>query len=195
MTRQALRAFRGLTLIELMVTVAMLAILAYVATPNLSAFKRNAELTSATNALVGSLATARSEAMKRGYSAMIMPASGTSWTDGWVVFVDVNRNNTYDSSTDITLNQQNALPTYFSVAGAGSVTPASGTPYIMFDASGYARLTSGGFGASTFSISRNDLTGSALLEQTRRIKIGSTGRVRSCKPKSASDTDCSSSGS
>lgn len=186
---------RGFTLVELLVTMSLAGILAYTAIPSLTVFKRNAELTSATNALVGSIAAARSEAMKRGLNAMIVPSSNNDWAGGWVVFVDVNRNGSYDAATDVTISQQEALQDYFSVTGAGTASPVSGSKYIMFDASGYGRLASGGYSGSTLSIARNDLASGELLAQTRRIKVATTGRVRSCKPVSASDALCSSTGS
>lgn len=183
----------GFTLIELMVTVALAAILAYVAIPNLSAFVRNAELTSATNALVAAMGTARSEALKLNYNALVVPASGNRWENGWIVFVDKNFNNTFDPATESVISSQAALPAYFAV----NALPSSTTPYVLFNASGYAKNSTGGFGASNFTIARNDLpTGSKeLLEQTRRAIIASTGRVRTCKPTTTTDANCPSSGS
>lgn len=183
----------GFTLIELMVTVALAAILAYVAIPNLSAFVRNAELTSATNALVAAMGTARSEALKLNYNAVVVPASGNSWESGWIVFVDKNFNNTFDPATESVISRQAALPAYFTI----TALPASSTPYVLFNASGYSQNSTGGFGASNFTIARNDLPAGSkeLLEQTRRTIIASTGRVRTCKPTSTADTNCPSSGS
>ena len=76
---------RGFTLIELMVTLAIAAVLLLVAIPSMTAFKRNAELTSATNTLLASINAARGEAMKRGTNAMVVPANGSDWNTGWIV--------------------------------------------------------------------------------------------------------------
>lgn len=178
----------GFTLIELMVTVALAAILAYVAIPNLSAFVRNAELTSATNALVAAMGTARSEALKLNYNAVVAPASGNRWENGWIVFVDKNFNNAFDPATESIISRQAALPAYFTVTSL----PASTTPYVLFNASGYAKNSTGGFGASDFVIERNDLPAGSkeLFEQTRRTNIASTGRIRTCKPIKVNDTNC-----
>ena len=178
----------GFTLIELMVTVALAAILAYVAIPNISAFVRNAELTSATNALVTAMGTARSEALKLNYNALVVPASGNRWENGWIVFVDKNFNNTFDPATESIISRQAALPAYFTV----TLAPASSASFVLFNASGYAKNSTGGFGASDFTIERNDLpTGSKeLFEQTRKTNIASTGRVRTCKPTRTNDPNC-----
>ena len=192
MRRSHKRAF-GFTLIELMVTIAIAAILLTVAVPSFTTYLRNAELTSASNNLIATINTARGEAMKRNRRTMVVPTSnGTDWTTGWVVFVDLNGNNSYDSATDLTVTTKTALPSYLSVTGTGSANDPT-APYIMFDASGYAAVVGGGFGGLTLSISRNDVTGSQLVNETRRIKIGRTGRVRSCKPVSATDAQCSTS--
>lgn len=185
------RSSSGFTLVELMITLAIAAILLMVAVPNLSAYRRNAELTAAANTLMASLNTARSEAMKRGRNAMIVPTNNaSSWNDGWVVFVDIDRSQNFNESTDAVVSSQVALPAGMSVSGVNSATGA--TPYIMFDASGYSRLKAGGFGALTLTIARTEGTVSEQLDQTRRVVIASTGRVRMCKPISASDANCAS---
>lgn len=185
------RSSSGFTLIELMITLAIAAILLMVAVPNLSAYRRNAELTSAANTFMASLNTARSEAMKRGRNAMVVPTNnGSNWNDGWVVFVDIDRSQNYNESTDTVVASQAALPAGINITGVNSA--AGGTPYVMFDASGYSRLKAGGFGALSLSMARTEGTVAEQLDQTRRIIIASTGRVRICKPLSATDANCAS---
>jgi len=171
----------GFTLIELLVTLAIAAILLVIGVPSFTSFQRNSELTAATNAFVAAVNAARGEAMKRGMNAMVVPTDGTSWNNGWTVFVDQNRNFTFDDGTDVTVLKQAALPSYFSVSGSG--TAASSAPYILFDASRYAKTRTTGFGALTLSIARNDSNNATLIaQQTRRIIIAMTGRPRSCQP-------------
>ena len=176
----------GFTLIELLVTISIAAILMMVAVPSLSTFLRNAQLTSFTNTMLAAVNAARGEAMKRGMYAMVVPVDSTSWDSGWIVFVDVDRSRTYNASSDIIVLTHEAKPSYLTITANGSA--AVSPPYIMYDASGYSRLKSGGFGALTLEVKRNDVTGSELLAQTRRLKIASTGRARICTPKTTSDT-------
>ncbi|QDL39690.1 GspH/FimT family pseudopilin [Rhodoferax sediminis] len=184
-----LTADKGFTLIELMVTVTLVAIALALGVPSFTTFQRNAELTSATNSLIAALNAARGEAMKRGRYAMVVPTDGANWNSGWVVFVDVDRTGSY-TANDLTILTQEPPPSYLTV----TPTPASSL-YIMYDASGYSKTTTGSFGAWTFEIARNDVAGTGSLAQTRRIKIASTGRVRVCTPKTPTDTRCSASAS
>lgn len=187
-TLHALRPSRGFTLIELMVTLAVAAVLMMVAVPSLTTFKRNAELTSATNTLLASINAARGEAMKRGRSAMVV-ANGSSWSSGWTVFVDTVATQSY-TDADFTVLVQPAL-TNFTVTGTPGSTATGATPYLLFDASGYSKTKTGGFNALTLSITPNFTSDAQLADQTRRVVVAATGRARTCKPASASDTSCS----
>ena len=179
-------ATRGFTLIELMVTLALVVILMAMAAPSFTSFQRNSELTSFANNMIASINAARGEAMKRGRRAMIVPTDGLNWNSGWVVFVDINFDATYNSASDVTIVTAAPPPSYLTVSGNGSAAP--GTPYIMFDASGFPRVATGGFGALTFTIKRSDVSTTEEAEQTRRIIISLAGRVRTCKP--STDPTC-----
>ena len=183
---------KGFTLIELMVTVALVAILMAVAVPSVTTFQRNAQLTSFSNTLLSAINAARGEAMKRGQSAMVVPVDGSNWSSGWVVFVDLDKSQAFIETSDFTILKREAPPSYLEITATG--TAAASHPYIMFDASGYAKTKAGGFpGNQSFNIKRNDASGADKFAQTRRIKIASTGRVRLCTPKSGTDAQCNAS--
>lgn len=184
----------GFTLIELMVTLAIVVVLMAVAVPSLTTFQRNAQLTTFSNTMLASMNAARGEAMKRGRYAMVVPLDGSNWSSGWTVFVDVDRSQTYSAAHDITILTQGPSPNYLTISGNGSVVDSAG-PYLMFDASGYAKLKAGGFGACTMEVKRNDVSGTGQLAETRRLKIASTGRARICTPTSTSDANCSATSS
>lgn len=77
---------QGLTLIELMVTLAVAAILVGVAIPNLSTLYRNNLLSSNANDLAHSLNFARSEAITRGASVTVESLdSDGDWNKGWKI--------------------------------------------------------------------------------------------------------------
>lgn len=180
------RRLSGFTLIELMVTIAVALILLMIAAPSFVSFQRNSELTSLANSFIAAVNATRGEAMKVGRHAMAVPADGTNWSNGWTVFVDSDGNSTLDAATDRIVLQQAALASYFTASGSG--TAGATPPYVLFDASGYAKTKTAGFGALTLTITRNDLSGADQTAQTRRIVIAKTGRARVCRP--ATDTTC-----
>lgn len=191
------RPVRGFSLIELMVTVAIAAILMMVAAPNLVTFKRNSDLTAAANALLASINAARGEAMKRGQNAMVVPTNnGTDWNTGWVVFVHklsgAASTWAYDAANDVTVQQQEAMPSYITVTGIGSATAGNSTPFLMFDSSGFNKDKGGNFVASVVSIARNDVPSALTSKETRLIIISRSGRARVCTPTSATDANCNS---
>jgi len=176
----------GFTLIELMVTIAIVAIMLVVAAPSFRNFIRNSELTSLTNKLLAAINAARSEAMKYGQNALVIPANGgNDWSQGWIVFVDSNRNNAYDETTDVTIQKQGALPSYFSVTGTGNANLSNS--YIMFGSSGFAKSYGAAPGVPnlTLKISRTDVSSE---NEKRYIVVARTGRARVCNP--SLDTTC-----
>lgn len=183
---------KGFTLIELMVTIAIAAILMVVAVPSLVTYQRNSEMTSFANTMLASINAARGEAMKRGRYAMVVPADGLVWSSGWIVFVDVDRSGAYNAATDVLVLTKEAPPSYLTVSGTSVANEAA--PYIMFDPSGFAaKKSTSPVPNLTFTITRNDVSTSEAPEQTRRLIVAITGRARVCKPASATDATCSAS--
>ena len=84
----------GFTLLELMVVVALVAILAAVGIPGYRDLIANNALTTSTNNFVAAISYARSEAIKRAAIVSVTaanPSAGNEWGGGWNV-VDPNGN-------------------------------------------------------------------------------------------------------
>ena len=86
---------RGFTLIELMVAVAMVAILSAVAAPSFSAMMLRSAIRSASSDLGADLNVARAEAIRVGGRVSVCPRTaptamtcGSDWNQGWLVFRD-----------------------------------------------------------------------------------------------------------
>lgn len=99
---------RGFTLVELMVTLAVAAILLTMAVPSFRTTIQNNRLIAEANDFVTALHLARSEAIKRNTPVtMCKSADGTActtagaWEQGWIVFVDGNNNTSHDAGEDI----------------------------------------------------------------------------------------------
>jgi len=76
---------QGFTLIELIMVVAILAILAAITAPSMRDFVKAAGVRGASSDFYSALVAARAEAIKRRASVSVAPAVGTSWTSGWTV--------------------------------------------------------------------------------------------------------------
>lgn len=87
----------GLTLVELMLTVGILAILASLAAPSFTQLIERWRVRDAAETLTSSLYYARSEAIKRGGNTIIQANTDTDWSTGWHIFFDANGNRAQDT--------------------------------------------------------------------------------------------------
>lgn len=165
----------GATMLELMVVVAVSAILLGIGIPSFASFTSNSRLANATNSLVSSLHLARSEAIKRSARAVMCPSSTATtcaasggWHQGWLLFHDANNNAVLDGGETVILTQA-GMPEGFRLTGN---TPVS--RYISYTPSGATRQISGAFQAGTLTVC-ND---SGSSDEARKIIISSTGRPR-----------------
>ena len=89
---------RGFSLIELMVTIAVLAILLAIGLPSFQGSMRSNLVATGTNEFIASLSLARSEAIRSPGGAGICASTngtacnGASWNDGWIVWSDLDGN-------------------------------------------------------------------------------------------------------
>jgi type IV fimbrial biogenesis protein FimT len=107
----------GFTLLELMVTVTILAIGAAIAAPSYSAMIQRNRAKSVASELLAALNLARSEAARRGQPVSICKSSdgsncagsSTQWDSGWIVFVneDNDKPAVRDSGELVLLGRQN----------------------------------------------------------------------------------------
>jgi len=93
---------RGFTLVELLMTMVIAGILLALAAPSFHSFIQNNRISSQANELLTTLATARSEAIKRKQSVIVCSSSDGStctgsWNEGWIVFADTDNDGTVDA--------------------------------------------------------------------------------------------------
>ena len=83
---QPCRPQRGFTIIELMITAEIVAILAAIGVPSFNNLILSTRIKNGASDIYGALILARSEAIKRGANVTITPTS-SSWINGWQVAV------------------------------------------------------------------------------------------------------------
>ena len=98
----------GFTLIELMVTLALIAIVLMIGVPSFRSMVTNNRVVAQANELATSIQYARSEAIKRTTSVSICSSTnqtacdgGNAWATGWLVFTDANSNGALDGGDTI----------------------------------------------------------------------------------------------
>ncbi|WP_279627132.1 GspH/FimT family pseudopilin [Xanthomonas populi] len=102
----AVRREPGFTLLELMVTVAVVGILAAIAYPSFRGVIQSNQVATASNEMLASLSFGRSEAIRTNAGAGMCPSSsgttcGGSWENGWLVWRDENANGVMDGAEPV----------------------------------------------------------------------------------------------
>jgi type IV fimbrial biogenesis protein FimT len=190
----------GLTLVELMVTLSVLAILATIAVPSFNQTIASVRLSSASNDLSASLQQARADAIRLGRRVTVCATTDSTtcsqtatWAQGWISFMDNPGSTTPSIDSDETVTAViQALPNGL------TVTPTGGDSYISFSADGSARQLDSGASAfiattiricSTASGMTNDnRTRDVVLNRVGRIIIKKTTGIDSTCPAATRDT-------
>ena len=107
---------KGFTIVELMTTLAIVAIMAAIAAPSFKNLIANNRLAAFSNDMISSLSAARNEAISTRQSVAIQPNSG-NWTNGWAVIVDSNSDGLFNAS-DVTVKTVEAYNSTLSESGA-----------------------------------------------------------------------------
>ena len=159
----------GFTIIELMVTVMVVAILAAIGLPAVSTFIKNDRSWTQANTLVITLNYARSEAVKRDLATGVSVCTTTDnlvctpnpWQNGWIVRVN-------DPVNPLVLQVVNAL------AGPNTLSEASGITELQFQPNGTVVFV-GNPGVATASFKVCDQ--SMNPQYARDVEVGIGGRV------------------
>lgn len=133
-----LRRMAGFTLIELMVTVAILAILLAIANPSFQSITNSNRIAAELNGLLGDLQYARAEAIKQGQSITVCVSSdgsacsgSTDWRNGWIAFLDTDSSNSI-SGAEFVLRRQKPF------TGSDTLQATNNVAAVVFNREGLA---------------------------------------------------------
>lgn len=156
---------RGFTLVEMMVVVALVAILGSMAVPSFRDLLINQRLAATTSDFVAALSLTRTEAMKRAQSVKLL-ARNQDWSNGWEVTI---------AGSD---GDPQTLRTFDALRAGVAVDFKTGNGFnqtVSYDANGFSRGKSDGFGAGC-------LTFKADTGRRSSIVLAPSGRLKVCDP-------------
>lgn len=160
MMSKAIRAYsRGLTLLELLVAISIIAILAGIAIPSFNETIRGMRVRSAAESVVASLTLAKSEAIKRGGNVSIV-MNAPDWSSGFTI---------RDTLNNITLKN---IPAFDGV----TLTNMGGVAAIAIDRWG---KFGGGAAAANFSMVPNSGTPTSSSQKAVCVSVGGRIALRS----------------
>lgn len=165
----------GFTLIEMMVAIAVAAVLLSIAVPSFHSFIVNNRMTSQINGLVASISRARNEAALRGVQVTICASSDgvtcatstTGWQIGWLIFVDSNNNGVLDAAEGRAIATEAALDSGSTLTATGFANNAR----LVFRPYGGLLTTSGTFTLCPQSPDKNG----------RQVSVALSGRPNASK--------------
>ena len=131
-------------MIELMVVVAVLAVLAATSIPTFIEVFNNNRLAGRSNEVLSMLQFARMESIRRGVRVVVCPSTngtacvtGATW-NGWIAFADINANGVIDADESL-LSELNPAPMQL----RSSSNISAGTGRIIFRPDGFAYRANG----------------------------------------------------
>jgi len=176
---------KGFTIIELMITIALVAIILALGVPFFRATIIENRLATETNNFIASINHARSLAAKRNQSVTMCISSGVDssgggscmdsaigWEQGWIVFNDIDRDGALDSGGDETVLLVNeSLPSGYTLHGTSAFADT-----LTFHPFGEV----GGNSLGSFRLCSPDAGADNEDEDdiARKISINLTGRAR-----------------
>lgn len=174
------RGALGFTLVELLVTVAVAAILIGIAAPDFRSLLQQSQQDSRVIELTGMLNFARSEAIKRASRVSVCARSsdtkcGTDWNMGWIVFIDNADTAGVIETSETILKMGSPLPANFQLSNKAIVSGAADAierSYVRFGPRGLSNWR--GSGSFTFCDERG-------TESAKGVNVSMSGDVRQAR--------------
>jgi type IV fimbrial biogenesis protein FimT len=162
---------KGFTLVELMVTISIAAIILAIAIPSFTRFMDDNAIRGACEELRNSLSLARNEGIRGSRLVHVAPScTGKDWSDGWAVFTDGGSTADCFDDADGLIMRTNALSRNVKIKFENSSVVST---YIAYNGSGVSRASNNSLLFGTFECK---ITSSEASPRT--LTVNSFGRVR-----------------
>jgi prepilin-type N-terminal cleavage/methylation domain-containing protein len=174
------RAASGFTLVELMVTLAIAAVLMMVAVPSYQSYARNAAVARVSGSFFNATQLARANAMRMSRHTLLQVVDeDLGWVGGWRVYADIDRDMQYTAGTDSLIVEEGPAgdgvmsngPSDDDLEDRGTVADG----YLLFNPAGFPRSSTDGIamGSVVFYLPEGRATA---------VVYSQAGRFRRCDP-------------
>ena len=156
----------GFTLVELVVTIAVMAVVMAIAFPSFQNTLRSHRVSTSTNDVISLISLARSEGVRSTHGGGVCASGdgatcGTDWSAGWLAWADANANGSLDAG-EVVLRFSN---------GSGHIVATGPSSPVTFDARGLRSSA----GTQVIALQPDSCGGQAFR---RTLTITPTGQVK-----------------
>lgn len=169
------RRNEGFSLLDLMVTLAVLATVLGVGVPSVAGLLMRVRVENTLHALTSALACARIEAIRRNGAVSVCPSTdglactgGTTWESGWIVFADASRSGQPATGADV-------LQVFQPNEGTLRVRATAGRRLVRFMPNGWSAGSNVTLRLCNGAVAKS--------EHVASIVVNNAGRVRSERPR------------
>ena len=160
----------GLSMVEALVSMVILAIIAAIALPNFIAFRQNSQLGAVTRELFSGFQQAKMTAIKRNTNCTItfnQPVGGTTYS--YVVYVDTNKDLEYDPGEKIIVSQ---LADQSAIINCDFMKNDNDLPSIAFNSYGLPKDKTGNLGKGTITVTN------PITNRVKNLELSTVGNIK-----------------
>lgn len=159
-----MKSVKGFTLIELMIAIAVLALVTVIGFPAFSGIFERSRADSDLSDLLRAFSLARLEAINESTDVKIIADTDDDWSQDLIIFIDENNNDSVNTG-------ERVIRRYTGFSAGASISATGGVGSIVFDSLGGLKTPAN---SVVFNYTRGDATKSMVVCPTGRILTGAS---------------------